>query len=602
MTDTGRRFLRAVGCGLASALASMAVAAPDQPNLILVFSDDHGWADIGSQGVQKDIRTPHLDALAAGGVRATSGYVTAPQCVPSRAGLLAGRYQNRFGVESNGEKLDGFDAQQTLAARLKKAGYATGLSGKWHLGPLDEIPRHGFDEVYADQGGGGAWANVDLEGNRTGGGAVKGGLYHLDANAAAACAFIRRHKGEPFFFYLAYRAPHTPLDAPERYTSRFPGPMPERRRQALAMISAMDDGVGRVLQTLREHGLEEKTLLFFIGDNGAPLKIHKEDKPLHADPGGWDGSLNAPMNGEKGMLSEGGIRVPWLAYWKGTIPPGQVYTHPVISLDVAATAVALAGLPTDPVLDGVNLIPFFTGRKEGAPHEILFWRWIAQSAVREGKWKLLVGGPREYLFDLDADPEEKRNLLAQHPEVARRLRARLEAWGGGLQPPGIGVKPMAKVWEAYYDHYLDGKPAPAPEGPGSRGAADWVPRNATAEVKEGALHVTSGEGVKQGPFLACAPLLIPGPAKATVSIRSEKGGPVGIAWRMEGQKDFAAGQTAATEVPASADWTEAAIDVPAQGTIIHVRLMLPGGHSALRRIRLSGAGGQGSREWAFEAK
>ena len=169
------------------------------------------------------------------------------------------------------------------------------------------------------------------------------------------CAFIKRHKAEPFFFYLAYRAPHVPLDATKKYLDRFPGEMPERRRQCLAMLSAVDDGVGQVMATLRQNGLEENTLNFFMGDNGAPHKIKKEDAPGGGP--GWDGSLNAPMNGEKGMLSEGGIREPWLAYWKGHIPAGQVYDKPVISLDIAATAVALAGLQSDPVLASKSLAP-----------------------------------------------------------------------------------------------------------------------------------------------------------------------------------------------------------------------------------------------------
>ena len=269
------------------------------------------------------------------------------------------------------------------------------------------------------------------------------------------CAFIKRHKAEPFFFYLAYRAPHVPLDATKKYLDRFPGEMPERRRQCLAMLSAVDDGVGQVMATLRQNGLEENTLIFFMGDNGAPLKIKKEDAPGGGP--GWDGSLNAPMNGEKGMLSEGGIREPWLAYWKGHIPAGQVYDKPVISLDIAATAVALAGLQSDPVLDGVNLMPFFTGENKAAPHDTLYWRWGAQSAIRENKWKLLVGGRRSYLYDLDTDSGEKHNLLNDHPGIAQRLRTKLEAWASELQPPGINITPMALTWEQYFDFYLDGK-------------------------------------------------------------------------------------------------------------------------------------------------
>jgi arylsulfatase A-like enzyme len=429
-----------------------AAQAADKPNIIVILCDDLGWADLGAQGVQKDIRTPNLDLLAAGGLRATNGYVTAPQCVPSRAGLLTGRFQARFGVEQNGDPLEGFNAQETIASRLKKAGYATGMAGKWHLGPDPKIVTHGFDDVYANDGRRGkVWANFDFEGKTTKGAMIASPLYHLDANSAAACAFIERHKDRPFFFYLAYRAPHVPLDAPKKYLERFPGEMPEPRRQCLAMMSAVDDGVGRVMESLRKNGLESNTLIFFLADNGAPLKMTRA--------AGWDGSINAPMNGEKGMLSEGGIREPWLAYWKGRIPAGQIYRQPVVSYDIAATAVALAGLPHDPALDGVNLLPFLTGKDKAPPHETIYWRWIDQAAVREGKWKLLVGGPRSYLFDLEADPGEKHNLLAEQPEIAKKLRAKLDTWAQELKPPGVNTGEMEEVWEGYYDFYFDGKPA-----------------------------------------------------------------------------------------------------------------------------------------------
>ncbi len=203
-----------IGLLLAGVLCGPSLAAgPAKPNLIVIYTDDHGWADLGAQGVQKDIRTPHLDALAAGGVRATNGYVTAPQCVPSRGGLLVGKFQGRFLLDSNGSALDGFNQETTIATRLQNAGYATGMSGKWHLGPPEQISRHGFADVYCNQGASGkAWANFDLEGNTLPGAVVPSPLYHLEANAAAACAFIQRHHDQPFFFYLAFRAPHTPLD------------------------------------------------------------------------------------------------------------------------------------------------------------------------------------------------------------------------------------------------------------------------------------------------------------------------------------------------------------------------------------------------------
>lgn len=431
----------------------------NKPNIIVILTDDHGWSDLGAQGVRKDIQTPNLDSLATGGLRAVQGYITAPQCVPSRAGLLSGRYQNRFGVESNKESVVPFLEQRTIAERLQQAGYVTGMAGKWHLGDEKKITDHGFDKAFFKHSNAPGYWNMNLEGREIQPSEQRGGGYHLDLISDFACAFIARYSDRPFFFYLAPRAPHTPLDAPKKYTDRFPGEMPERRRQALSMISAVDDGVGRILDTLRDHRIEEKTMIFVMGDNGAPLKISKTDSPLQGDPGGWDGSLNEPLNGEKGMLSEGGIRTPWLAYWKGTIPGGQIYEHPVISLDIAATAVALAGLETNPQeLDGVNLLPYWTGRNREAPHRQLYWRWTSQSAIRDGKWKLLRGGSREYLFDLQADPGEKHNLINQYPDIATSLRQQLRTWGSELTPPGVDTPTLSQAATNYFDFYLDGMP------------------------------------------------------------------------------------------------------------------------------------------------
>jgi len=568
-----------------------------KPNIIVIFTDDHGYTDLSCQGIADDIRTPHIDKLAAGGVRMTSGYVTAPQCVPSRAGLLTGMYQNRFGVESNGKPLDGFNAEQTIAERLKKAGYATGMSGKWHLGKAPEIVNHGFDDVYYKNSNRPGWANFDLDGNKRQPGPEDSKLYHLDANSAAACAFIKRHHKEPFFFYCAYRAPHVPLDAPPKYLKRFPGKMPERRRQALAMVSAIDDGVGQIMATLREHGIKERTLIFFIGDNGAPLKIHKIDAPGGGP--GWDGSLNDPLNGEKGMLAEGGMRVPFVVSWKGRIQGGRAYHHPVISLDVAATAVALAGLPTDEKLDGVNLVPYLRGETKGAPHETLFWRWIAQSAVREGKWKYLRGGAREYLFDLDADKEEKHNLLAQNPDVAKRLAAKLGDWAKTLDPPGLETKSMSTVWEMYFDHYLDGKLAPKPRpGAGRAGVKGWICRNSTMELKGGALRVRP-EGKKQHPFIVVAGLDLPAKLTAVVRLKTERGGRTGFAWREAGQNDFQKEQVVSFDCPKAAEWQEHRVPLPGKNRIIHVRLLLPPGGADVASVEFQDPSGKALKAWRF---
>jgi uncharacterized sulfatase len=439
------------------------LSAAEKPNIIVIFTDDHGYSDLSCQGVYDDVKTPHIDALAQGGVRMTDGYATAPQCVPSRGGLMSGRYQNRFGLESNTEGKDGaimqrFGDLQTVGERLQSAGYSTGMAGKWHLGEGNKIGTHGFDKFFhKNSNRPGTW-NMDLDGRDLEISSQPGDGYHLDLVADFACAFIERHKDQPFYFYLPFRAPHVPLDAPKKYLDRFPGEMPERRRQALAMLSAVDDGVGRIIDTLRKHDLEENTLIFVIGDNGAPLKIHRLDAPGGGP--GWDGSLNDPMNGEKGMLTEGGIRTPFVAYWKGTIPGGQVYPHPVISLDSTATALALAGLPDDPSLDGVNLVPYLSGEKSGAPHEALYWRWLSQAAIRKGDWKYLRGANREYLFNMQTDAEEKTNLMAEHPEIAKDLKAELNEWSATLIPPGLDAmksEGMSRQAASYYDWYLDGK-------------------------------------------------------------------------------------------------------------------------------------------------
>ena len=436
-----------------------------KPNIIVIFTDDHGYADLSCQGVFDDVKTPHIDALATGGVRMTDGYCTAPQCVPSRGGLISGQYQTKWGLESNPQFKDAatmkrFDQLETIPERLQRAGYATGMAGKWHLGPgtADAISAHGFDKVFnKNSNGPGNW-NMNLEGEDITPQTQKGGGYHIDMVSDFACAFIDRFQDKPFFFYLACRAPHVPLDAPKRYLDRFPGEMPERRRQALAMLSAVDDGVGRIMNTLRTHELEQDTLIFIIGDNGAPLKIHKIDAPGGGP--GWDGSLNDPMNGEKGMLTEGGIRVPFVVHWKGTIPGGQTYSHPVITLDVGATACSLAGLPDDPVLDGVNLIPHLTGQNDSPPHEVLYWRWLGQSAIRKGKWKYLRSDDREFLFDMENDFEETSNILESSPDVADVMRADLHAWADTQSPPGIWVmksEGMSRNAAKYYDWYIDGK-------------------------------------------------------------------------------------------------------------------------------------------------
>lgn len=436
--------------------AALAAQQTDRPNFIVIFTDDHGWPDIGAQGILDDIRTPNVDLLARNGVLATDGYATAPQCVPSRGGIMTSIYQNRFGLELNPDPLDGFNATTTIPQYLQRAGYVTGMAGKWHLGPNSEIDQHGFDYVHHRNSNRPALANFDTRtGERFPMREVPLQQYHIDSCSDAAVTFIRKNADQPFFFYLAYRAPHVPLDAPPKYLSRFPGEMPERRRQALAMISAMDDGVGNIMAALREQGLEENTLIFYIADNGAPLKMFMEDAPGGGP--GWDGSVNDPLNGEKGMLSEGGVRVPFVVYWKGVLGPGTVYRHAITTLDVGATALAAAGLPVPADLDGKNILPYLRGEITTRPHDAVYWRWLGQAAIRKGAWKYLrAGDTYQYLFNLEEDPEELDNLIDSQPAIANALLAELRTWANTLPNPGL-PDDVPDVYHTFYRFYFEGE-------------------------------------------------------------------------------------------------------------------------------------------------
>jgi uncharacterized sulfatase len=378
---------------------------------------------------------------------------------------------------------------------------------------------------------------------------------------------------------------------------RFPGEMPERRRAALAMLSAIDDGVGLITSTLKKHGLTEKTLIFFIGDNGAPLKIHKVDSPLQGDAGGWDGSLNTPLNGEKGMLAEGGMSTPFLIAWPGTIPGGQVYEHPVSALDVAATAVgvqplgdseksATASTPTD--LDGVNLLPHLTGENKAAAHDALYWRWMAQSAIREGNWKLLRGGDREYLYDLATDREEKHNLAAKYPEIATRLRAKLKTWADGLTPPGMALGPMAATWNDYFDHYLEGKTiAPRAETPAANASETqgWEARNGKLTAQDG-LFILTPDKADKPTFITKSKLKLAGPVTAKLTLKTTATGQAALAWRLDGDKDFLPANRLTFPLQATAEWQTHTLEIPTSGRVIHVRVHLPAGGAEFREIEL----------------
>jgi len=461
---------------------------PDRPNVIIIYTDDHGFADLGIQGQEKDLKTPYLDKLAKEGVLLTAGYVTAPQCVPSRAGLMAGRYQERFGVDQNQSIPFPLD-EKMIAQRMKDAGYVTGMAGKWHLEPnrvqkrwiVENLPEIGDKESYTnedipfekkipymatergfDYAFQGSmrryWANYTLDGERIEKQYNVNEDFRLDVQTQAAVSFINMNHDKPFFLYLAYFAPHVPLEATEEYLSRFPGEMPERRRMCLAMLAAIDDGVGMIKETLKNYGIADNTIIFFAGDNGAPLRGHATGidytKIPVNEPGAWDGSLNTPWIGEKGMLSEGGLRVPFIINWPGGLTGGQVYKRPVIALDFAATSLALAGEEVPDELDGVNLIPFLNGENQDDPHEALYWRFWDQAAVRMGDWKYLISEEREFLFNVETDVHETENLINEHPDKVKKMKDALTQWSQELKHPGI-FGPTDRSAEPWFDYYFE---------------------------------------------------------------------------------------------------------------------------------------------------
>lgn len=489
-------FATAVG----AAAVSMAVA-DQKPNVIVIYTDDHGWADMSIQGKLDDVKTPNIDQLARDGVLCNDGYSTAPQCCPSRAGVMTGRYQQRFGFQQNGQGPLPLD-EVTLADRMKGAGYRTGMIGKWHLEPFwidsqwvkdtlgienataqTHLPfekilpyypgNRGFDEFFKGELNR-YWINYGLDGeDRSPEGEwqnVEG--YRLEIQTDAALSFIERNKKNPFFLYLAYFAPHVPLEATQKYLDRFPGEMPERRRYALAMISAMDDGIGLIRERLEKLGLENDTLIFFIADNGAPLKMHMEDIPISFKGGAWDGSRNDPWVGEKGMVMEGGIHVPYIFAWPGTVPSGQICNDPVSTLDVAPTMLAAAGQPIPEELDGINLLPHLGTPNQSFPDRNLFWRFWEQGAVRNGDWKYMtLTDGREMLYNLSTEEHENRNLISQYPEKADLLRKAWKKWAEELKPSGFRSCPLNDAEQKWFEFYLNdskesaGEVSPVSAGP-----------------------------------------------------------------------------------------------------------------------------------------
>lgn len=407
-------------------------AEESKPNFLLILADDVGWGEFGFQGAS-DVPTPHIDSIAAKGVKFTQGYVSCPVCSPTRAGLMTGRYQTRFGHESNsGMKKLGLNLdEKTIADRLKSLGYSTCAVGKWHLGEVKKYHplKRGFDEFY------GTLANtsyfhpklfVDSRQSPDVISIDDDQFYTTEQYGLRVTDWIDKHRDKPWFIYLPFNAQHNPLEAQQAYLDRFSHIKDEKRRTFAAMMSCMDDSVGRILDKIHELGQDENTFIVFLADNGGPTKSTT--------------SSNLPLRGLKQMVWEGGIRVPFCMKWPGHLPEGKVYQEPVIQLDVLPTLVSAAGGKVDPdwKLDGVDLIPYLTGKKATTPHESLFWRYGDQWAVRHGDYKLVVGdegsGSPE-LYNLTQDISETHDLAAEQREKVKELQSLYDAWNAEQAEP-----------------------------------------------------------------------------------------------------------------------------------------------------------------------
>jgi arylsulfatase A-like enzyme len=417
-----------------SGLSSFAAA---KPNIIVIVADDLGYADVRFNPQHpKEVTTPHLDALARQSVICRQGYVSGHVCSPTRAGLMTGRYQQRLGLYTGGEAGSGLPMSEKIFPQfLKPAGYVTAQFGKWHLGPTPEwSPAHrGFDEVFGFLGRG-AHDYFKLDDPEDpiyrGTNVVKETGYLTDRLGEETAAFITRNKGKPFFAYLAFNAVHAPLQAPADEIAKF-NTGNKNRDTLLAMGKRLDDAIGRIVATLKQEGVWENTLIFFISDNGGPLAQTAD---------------NTPLRGGKHQDYEGGIRVPFLVCWPARLKPGESQAV-VSSLDILPTALAAAGLPApaDKPLDGINLLPILRGEAP-APARNLFWCSGSDEgwwAIRSGDWKLVAQRAKVELFDLARDMSEKTDLVKSMPDKVAELTKLHDDWLAQMAKP---VKAGEKKW------------------------------------------------------------------------------------------------------------------------------------------------------------
>lgn len=431
------------------------MARGHRPNIIVILTDDQGWGDLGCQGAS-DLRTPHLDALAASGARCTNWYSNAPVCSPARAALLTGRYPGNAGVRSilaGHRTAKGLPPEvPTLASALGDLGYNTAMFGKWHLGlaqgsrPQD----HGFARWFGFMAGcidyyshifywGMSERSAQIHDLWEDGREVyENGAYFTDLVTQRALEFLATTDDRPFFLYLPYNAPHYPLHAPAHYLERFPH-LPWPRQIMAAMLAAVDDGVGRVRAALDRHGLTQDTIVCFTSDNGPSREMRNW---MDGQNTPFAGGQAGPLKGHKFSLFEGGIRVPGIVSWPGRIPAGQVLDGMAASMDLFPTLLRAAGGDPDAYeLDGLDLGPMLWAGAP-SPHRALFWENGRQTAVRQGRWKLVLDGqlvegvaPEDavHLADVVADPGERRNLQADLPELTAALTGEARRWREGIE-------------------------------------------------------------------------------------------------------------------------------------------------------------------------
>jgi len=403
-------------------VVSAAIAA-EKPNILIFYVDDMGWAQPGCYGGQL-APTPNIDALAVSGVRFTDGYSSGCVCSPGRVGLLTGRYQARTGHDANPNR-PGRDlplSETTMAQRMKTLGYTTGIAGKWHLG--DSAPEflpaaRGFDFSVGTVGNLGEGKGPSFYRGKELINELPGAPVTSPVYAREAVQFIEQNNGKPWFLHLSFNAVHSPHVASEQWLAKFKD-LPKGAAQNAAQLAEADEAIGTVMAKLRALGQEENTLIFFISDNGGA-------------------SPQTELRGRKWFCWEGGIRVSWIAAWKGRIAGGRVSSEPVIQLDVLPTALAAVGAEAKPEwqLDGVNLLPLLEGKADKLAPRALYFRFGGQFAVREGDWKLVKASKdmTPMLVNLASDRLEQTDLTAREPEKAKALQALWDRWNAAMLPP-----------------------------------------------------------------------------------------------------------------------------------------------------------------------